>query len=460
MKPTLDPTLHAAPDITPVAPPDSRAARGATALRSSPRRPRAGEHGAVILAVALFIVLLFAFVGIGLDIGRWYLVRAELSKSVDAGALEGARNISNPYVDPRVVARDFCEANFPVGYLGTVGSGSGTVSFDVQLSGDSKVLVDGTTSATSIFARVMGFSKVPVSSQGAAQNRLVEIMMVLDRSRSLSGQPIADLKVAGKSFLDFFAPTEATDKVGLVSFATSVRTDRALSSNFIAPMRAAIDVMEAIGGTNTSDAFAQTLRPGGFTDQTHLVPDARVQQFMVFFSDGLPTAFRDQFRTRGTVYGAVACVTENCVPGDNGSMYRNLGDPSVEDRWLDIDPTLTGDGYGTVSCGSSRNVYSTHWLVFDTVPVFGHGPNDNCILLSQLHDYTCTLVRQRALDNAAVLKQRGIIIYCIGLGSRVDGAMMEQIASSPDKYYHAPTSDQLEAIFQRVAQQIQLRLVR
>jgi Flp pilus assembly protein TadG len=458
MRATLDSTPRDASGSTAAAPPDGRPARGAAALRSALCRARAGERGTVIIAVALFLILLIAFVGLGVDIGRWYLVRAELSKSVDAGGLEGARNINNPYVDPRVVAQDFCEANFPVSYLGTAGSGTGTVSFDVQLPGNSRVRVDGTTSANSIFASVMGFSQVPVSSEGVAQKKLVEIMMVLDRSFSLDGRPIADLKVAARSFLEFFAPTQATDKVGMVSFATSVRTDRALASHFVAPMRSAIDAMSALGATNTSDAFAQTLRPGGFTDQTHMAPDARVQQFMVFFSDGMPTAFRDSFRRRGHVYDAVACVTGNCVQGDGGNMYADLGDPSVEDDWLGIDPTITGDGNGRATC-RGRNNYTTHWLVFDTHPVPGHGRNESCIAPGELHEYTCTLVRQRALDNATALKQRGVVIYCIGLGPNVDQAMMEQIASSPDTYYHAPTSDQLEAIFQQVAQQIQLRLV-
>jgi hypothetical protein len=455
MRPTLTSTPHDAPDL---ASPDGHASRGATAPRFGLRHPRAGERGAVIVAVALFLILLLAFVGLGVDIGRWYLVRAELSKSVDAGGLEGARNINNPYVDPRVVAHDFCEANFPVSYLGTAGGGSGVVSFDVQLPGNSKVLVNGTTSAGSTFARVMGFSQVPVASMGVAQKKLVEIMMVLDRSYSLNGRPMADLKTAARSFLDFFAPTQAHDKVGMVSFATSVRTDRALGSHFVAPMRAAIDGLGALGATNTSDAFAQTLRVGGFTDQTHVAPDARVQQFMVFFSDGMPTAFRDSFRRRGRVFEAVACVTQNCMQGDGGTMYGDLGDPSVEDDWLGIDPTITGDGNGNATC-RGRNNYTTHWLVFDTHPVPGHGRNDACIRSSELHEYTCALVRQRALDNAAALKQRGVVIYCIGLGPNVDQAMMEQIASNPAMYYHAPTSADLEAIFQQVAQQIQLRLV-
>ena len=96
------------------------------ATHRSPRRadPRR-ERGAVIIAVALFLFLMLGFLAVGVEVGRWYLVRAELSKSVDAGALEGARNITNPYADPKVIARDFAYANFSNAYLGTSGSGVG-----------------------------------------------------------------------------------------------------------------------------------------------------------------------------------------------------------------------------------------------------------------------------------------------------------------------------------------------
>lgn len=417
---------------------------------------RKSERGAVIITVALFLMLLLGFLALGVEIGRWYLVRAELSKSVDAGALEGARNITNPYVDPKTVAQDFCDANFPSSYLGTPGSGGGQIGFNIQMPGNSKVQVDGNTSAKSIFAQVLGFDLVPVASEGVAQKKPVELMLVLDHSGSMSGKPIADLKVASKSFLDFFAPTQATDRAGLVSFSSTVKTDRAINTNFVAPMKTAIDAMNAGGWTNTSAAFAQTLAPGGFKDQTGVPNDARVQQFMVFFSDGLPTAFTGSFRRKGAVFSAIGVVTGNCVPGDNGTMNGSLLD-AVTGSSNGIDPRITGDGMGASPCKLNSN--SVHWMIFDQVPVPGHGPNDNCISASELHAYTCNLVRQMAIDNATALKNRGVVVYCIGLGPGVDDVLMKQLASGDDKYFHAPTSAELQAVFQQVAQQIQLRLV-
>jgi Flp pilus assembly protein TadG len=123
------------------------------------KTPRRNETGAVLLTVALFLLLMLGFMALGVEAGRWYLVRAEMSKSVDAGALAGARNLSNPYVDPKTLAHEFTVENFPTGALGTPSSGTGTASFDVQMPGDGKVQVSGKASALAIFAKMFGFDQ-------------------------------------------------------------------------------------------------------------------------------------------------------------------------------------------------------------------------------------------------------------------------------------------------------------
>jgi hypothetical protein len=78
----------------------------------------ADERGAFAVIFALVLLVLLGFTALGIEAGRWYLVRAELAKGVDAGALVAAKNISNPYVDPVVIAREFGEENFRAGYIG------------------------------------------------------------------------------------------------------------------------------------------------------------------------------------------------------------------------------------------------------------------------------------------------------------------------------------------------------
>ena len=112
---------------------------------------------AVIFAVALFVLL--GFVAIGIDAGRWYLVRAELAKGVDSASLAGAKNISNPYVTPTTLAEEFGRENFEAGYVGTPQSGTGTVRFTATMVESDKISVTGNVDATATIARIFGFDR-------------------------------------------------------------------------------------------------------------------------------------------------------------------------------------------------------------------------------------------------------------------------------------------------------------
>jgi Mg-chelatase subunit ChlD len=423
----------------------------------SVKRRRNGEAGAILIALALLLTLLLCFVALGTEAGRWFLLRAELSKSVDAAALAGAKNLSNPHVDPATLAQEFCAENFPSGAFGTPTSGAGSAAFDVQLVGQDKVRVDGHASAPAIMAQLVGIHEIPVSSAGVAQKRAVEIVLILDRSGSMRNKPIADLKVAAKRFLDYFAETQDRDKVGLISFATSVKVERPLGTNFVAPMKAAIDAMVSAGHTNPEDALDQADGPQGFTDQHGVPAESRVQQFVVFFSDGRPNTFRGLFKNRGTTYDAVAYCELNCDPGDQNDVHPYLWRPDREQQ-LPVPALPTGDGEGPPSrCGAAA--VTTRWYILDAYPVPGYGPQDCRIPVTPLGNHVCDLASFLAVQHAQELKDAGVTVFAIGLGTRINTDFLGKLATGPELVYIAPTSDQLQAIFQRVAQDIKLRLV-
>ena len=144
------------------------------------------QKGAIIVIFALSLIVLIGFAALGTEVGRWYLTRAELSKAVDAAALAGAANISNPTIDVRTLARDFGMENFQAGYLGTPGTGDRLVAFTATVQEGGKLTVTGTTSSLAILARFFGINQVAIASTGVAQKNDVEIMMVLDRSGSMA----------------------------------------------------------------------------------------------------------------------------------------------------------------------------------------------------------------------------------------------------------------------------------
>src|ERR1700722_5688364 len=51
------------------------------------------EGGQTLLMFVLFVIVLFVFVGLGVDLGFAYITRARLSKAVDSACLSGMRNL-------------------------------------------------------------------------------------------------------------------------------------------------------------------------------------------------------------------------------------------------------------------------------------------------------------------------------------------------------------------------------
>jgi Mg-chelatase subunit ChlD len=441
------------------------------------------QRGALVVIFALALLVLLGFVALGIEAGRWYLVRAELAKGVDAASLAGAKNISNPYVTPTTIAVEFGNENFQAGYVGTPASGAGSVRFTATMVEADKISVTGNVDATAILAKIFGVDRIPVAASSIAQKKEVEIMMILDRSGSMAGTKMTALQSAAQNFLDFFADTQDKDKVGLISFATTAGInggpDRALGTYFVTPMKNAITHMTAVGATNAEDAVDMADGAGGFTDQTGVPGDKRIQQFVVFFSDGMPTALRDRFKYNntdydGVVYGQGTSGHANCKTSDYPymSVYDGLTRPNGSGDYSGVDPATTGDGKAT--SGSNRTVcrsggsryLNTKWYLFETTPVPRSGggtwPVEQCsIPMSDLLPYFCGRARQLALNNAQVLKDKGIKVYVIGLGSSsdIDPDYLRSLSSGTDFAFIAPTSSDLEAIFNKIAKDIKLRLV-
>jgi Mg-chelatase subunit ChlD len=433
------------------------------------------QKGAIIVIFALTMIVLIGFAALGTEVGKWYLTRAELSKAVDAAALAGAANISNPNIaSVETLAKEFGMENFHAGDLGTE-TGARSVAFTATVQEGGKLTVTGTTSSLAILARIFGVDQVATRADGVAQKNRVEIMMVLDRSGSMSGTPIADLKDAAKGFLNYYQDTQDDDKIGLVSFATGVKVNYPLDHNFFTPIETAINALSATGATNAEDALSQA--GAYFTDQSSVAPANRVQQYIVFFTDGRPTAFRSIFVRNGTNYDAVVCSTGNC-DSNSDSMYSQMGYPGTE-NWYNTStlvPDPTGDGrpISSTVCKSGRpptGYVNTRWGSFSAYPVPTKGAEtypdpDYCsisgTLLNGRNGYICATARQMAIDHASALKARLVKIYAIGLGN-VDEAFLSTVASpssSGNNYvYIAPTSDQLKSIFSKIAKDIKLRLV-
>lgn len=117
-----------------------------------------------------------------------------------------------------------------------------------------------------------------------------DIVLILDRSGSMAGSALANLKNGAKKFVEII--DQATDgsqdgqigsgsRIGIVSFAnTAVQNTQLITS--VAGLNAAIESLTAGGSTNHADAF---------TKATQLFDPASTNaRVMVMFTDGVTTA--------------------------------------------------------------------------------------------------------------------------------------------------------------------------
>ena len=117
-----------------------------------------------------------------------------------------------------------------------------------------------------------------------------DIVLVLDRSGSMAGSPLANMKTGAKTFIDIIE--EATDsfqdgnigsgsRIGIVSFADTATANTQLITS-VSTLNDAVDSLTAGGFTNHADAFAKA---------TQLFdPMSTNAKVIVMFTDGKTTA--------------------------------------------------------------------------------------------------------------------------------------------------------------------------
>ncbi len=425
------------------------------------------QRGTYLIFSALVVFILFGFATFGIEVGRWYAIQSEMGKAIDGAAFAGAKNVSNPafgnQADLREFVRQVAAANFPDGLLGT-----DTPTFNINIDGQGKVLVQGSTNSLNVLADVFDgdHSKTHIPAQGVAKLRKAEVALVLDISGSMSGA-ISDLKTGATTFVKNFEDFERDHQFALVTFAAGVQVREPLRHYYVDPITSAISGLGARGWTNTEDALAQT-NALSWSDQSGLTANERARQVVIFFSDGNPTAFRGKFTWQGNDYDGVVSVNENANVGIN--LFRPTSQSTTFPlSGLSYQPPVgmltTGDGQSAGSGDCAGNTarwdifnHSDYGLASYGAPMDAYDSEACNIPQSDLGPYGRWLVVQMALGNAATLKSKDIEIFTIGLGD-VDQAFLEQIATNADHAYYTADSSGLDPIFQAIANRLKLVLI-
>lgn len=177
--------------------------------------------GTALMIMGFAAIPMVAFIGVGTDAARGYLVKSRLSSALDAAALAGGRNFFLASRDDDI--RMFFDVNFPTGYLGSTITGP-SISADVE---NETLFVTASATVKTSFMRLLGFDVLNVSSQAEVTRALqaLDIVLSFDLSGSMGGGApgggtrIEAARNAATSLVNILFGSEATKdflKIGLV----------------------------------------------------------------------------------------------------------------------------------------------------------------------------------------------------------------------------------------------------
>jgi Flp pilus assembly protein TadG len=397
------------------------------------------EHGQTLLLFILFMIVLFVFVGLGIDVGFAYITRAKLSKGVDAACLAGMRNISQGTTQAGLIASNAFVANY-----GSSGRDKAppalTINFGT-VNGNIVLDVGATVTINTFFIRVLPaiggavWNELTVASNGEATRADLIMSLVLDVSLSMNGNGgISGLKTAVPNFVNQFDDNH--DRCAMVTFSSGATTPVPMTQPFKSVINTAVASLNGIHYTCSERGLTNGLAQN---QNAPIVAGENVIKVIVFFTDGLAnTWYWPRF---------------NCGPRDI-APDKSLYDPNRLDT-----PQSSG-------C---------------TVPAAIAGLTGNVTTSDQCGDmYAEAEARAEAVADLA--RAQGNIVYAIGFGDPVNGpkecthaplniAFLKNLANTPDSATYdkdQPSGDvaigsnasDIDQLFQTIAAKILLRLSR
>jgi Flp pilus assembly protein TadG len=398
------------------------------------------EHGQTLLMFVLFMVVLFAFVGLGVDLGFAYITRAKLSKAVDAACLTGMRSLSKGQAQATLVASNAFVANY-----GTSGRDIAppalTINFGT-VNGNTVLDVSATVRINTFFLRALpampfysgaAWNTLTVGSKGEATRADLIMSLVLDVSNSMNDDGgIAGLKIAVPDFVNQFDDNH--DRCAMVTFSSGTTTPLPMAQPFKSPINTAVAKLNGIFWTCAEGGLTNGLAQN---QNTPITTGENVIKVIVFFTDGLAnTWYWPGF---------------NCGPRDI-APDKTLYDPNTLNT-----PESSG-------C---------------TVPDKIAGLSDTVNTGSQCNDmYDEAEARAEAVAHLA--RAEGNIVYAIGFGDPnssyrecghppLNVNFLKDLANTPDSATYDNTqpsgdvavgSSNIDQLFQIIASKILLRLAK
>jgi Flp pilus assembly protein TadG len=256
------------------------------------------EQGQTLLMFVLFMIVLFTFMGLGIDFGFAYVTRARLSKAVDAAALTGMRSLGQGQAQATIVAQSAFSANY--GTSGRdVAAPVPNITFSMSNS-NTTIDVKASVSINTFFLRALSampfysgasWKTLSVGDEAIATRANLIMALVLDDSGSMLGNGGAGkLPGAVSGFISQFSP--AIDQVAMVTFDSGSSVAVPMEYNFVTDIENAVNAMTFPSTTCSDQGLTNGLAQ---IENTPTVAGENVIKVMVFFTDGMCNTFNYVF---------------------------------------------------------------------------------------------------------------------------------------------------------------------
>jgi Flp pilus assembly protein TadG len=340
------------------------------------RNPRNREKGATLfIAVAGLVWVVIPMMGLFIDLGVLYSVKARLQAAVDGASLAAARALNlgattaAQTTSAQQNAVNWFYANFPTGNWSTTSTVMNTGTVVVTNSPSNadlrEVTVTATTNVPAWFMRFIGFTSTTISVTGTASRKDVVAMLVLDRSGSMcsingaypstpcgesdSTTPCSAMITAAKNFTGAFA--EGRDQIGMLTFADGYYLESRPTTNFqtvlgytnsLGSGTGALDNLTCVGGTGTAAAVSLAY------NELYKIAEPGAMNFIMLETDGLPnTLVYNFYATPGTTSTLALVNASGCQDSAGKTIaaggWRTAG--SVPAWMSSISMNTGGTGY-------------------------------------------------------------------------------------------------------------------
>ena len=385
------------------------------------------NRGQVALMVAILLPVMLGMLGLAIDSGVGYLLRARLSAAVDAAGVAAARAVtqgatqSDQIASAKHAAKLFFDANIANGYLGaTMMWNDPVITFD-----RGAITIDTSASAAVRVSlmQIAGFDILNVNAQAQTVRKDLDLAFVIDTTGSLSSVA-AQVRSSAQSFISMF--NTSADRLALIHFSVGSVVDVPFKADQSrgfdrATMNTKIQNYTFGATTNYSEGLWQARDQLNRVIQTANRSSMRV---VVFFSDGAPNAFASYFafKTPADCAEAGTIATGDAATGNASGLYRYDAQ----------NQNLTGNCYRGTNISTNLTAtaipawYNAHNVADQEFPLVPNPAGMRPVTSAPTYANINRVSRNLAEVMADKTRAEGIYVFTLGLGTAA------RSASGPD----------------------------